>query len=66
MRRIQAKKHELGTYEIDKKSLSVFDAKRSTSKDGIHTRAYLQKDLKKSSHKKEKILTFKKDLKRFS
>ena len=31
MRRIQVKKHEIGTYEIDKKLLSVFDAKRSTS-----------------------------------
>ena len=47
MRRIQAKKHKLGTYEINKISLSCFDDKRSVSKYGIHTLAYLHKDLKK-------------------
>ena len=28
MKRIQAKKHKIGTYEIDKISLSCFDDKR--------------------------------------
>ena len=35
-RRIQSKKHKLGTYEIDKISLSVFDDKRYVL-DGIYT-----------------------------
>ena len=47
MRRIQAKKHKLGTYEINKISLSCFDDKRSVSKYGIHTLAYFHKELKK-------------------
>ena len=47
MRRIQAKKHKLGTYEINKISISCFDDKRSVSKYGIHTLAYFHKDLKK-------------------
>ena len=38
MRRIQAKKHKVGTYEIDKTSLSVFDDKK--------------KPLQKKTHKK--------------
>ena len=46
MRRIQAKNHKLGTYEINKISLSCFDDKRSISKDGIHTLACFHKDLK--------------------
>ena len=52
MRRIQAKKHKVGTYEIDKISLSCFDDKRFVLNDGIHTLAYFHKDLKKiDSHK---------------
>ena len=47
MRRIQAKKHKMGTYEIDKISLSCFDDKRFVLNDGIHTLAYFHKDLKK-------------------
>ena len=47
MRKIQAQNRELGTQEINKKSLSVFDGKRSVSKDGIHTQADFPKDLKK-------------------
>ena len=46
-RRIQARKHELGTYKINKKSLSVFDGKRFVLNDGIHTGADFHKDLKK-------------------
>ena len=47
MRRIQAKKHKIGTYEIDKISLSCFDDKRFVLDDGIHKLAYFHKDLKK-------------------
>ena len=46
MRRIQSKKHKLGTYEINKISLSCFDDKRFVLDDGIHTLAYFQKDLR--------------------
>ena len=44
MRRIQAKKHKIGIYEIDKVSLSCFDDKRFVLDDGIHTLAYFHKD----------------------
>ena len=37
MKRIQAKKHKIGTYEINKISLSCFDDKRQVLDDGIHT-----------------------------
>ena len=47
MRRIQSKKHKIGTYEINKISLSCFDDKRFILDDGIHTLAYFHKDLKK-------------------
>ena len=46
MRRIQTKKHKLGTYEINKISLSCFDDKRFVLDDEIHTLAYFHKDLK--------------------
>ena len=39
MRRSESKKHEVGTNEIDKISLSVFDDKRFVSNNGIHTLA---------------------------
>ena len=44
MKRIQAKKHKIGTYEIDKTSLSCFDDKRRVLDDGIHLLAYFHKD----------------------
>ena len=44
MKRIQSKKHKLGTYEIDKISLSCFDDKRYVSDDGIHTLSYFHKN----------------------
>ena len=44
MKRIQAKKHKIGTYEIDKTSLSSFDDKRYVLDDGVHTLAYFHKD----------------------
>ena len=37
MKRTQAKKYKIGTYEIDKISLSCFDDKRFVLDDGIHT-----------------------------
>ena len=47
MKRIQGKKHKMGTYEINKISLSCFDDKRFVLNDGIHSLAYFYKDLKK-------------------
>ena len=47
MRRIQGKKHKIGTYEINKISWSIFDEKIFVLNDGIHTFAYFHKDLKK-------------------
>ena len=36
MKRLQSKKHKLGTYEIDKMSLSCFGDKRYVSDDGVY------------------------------
>ena len=47
MRSIQDKKHKMGTYEINKISLSCFDDKRFVLDDGIHRLAYFHEDLKK-------------------
>ena len=47
MKRIQAKKHKIGTYEIDKISLSCFDDKRYVLDDGVNTLAYFHKDCNK-------------------
>ena len=47
MRRIQGKKHKMGTYEIKKISLSCFDDKRFFLNDGIHTVSYFHKAIKK-------------------
>ena len=44
MKRIQSKKHKLGTYEIDKISLSCFDNKRYVLDHGIWTMAYFHKN----------------------
>ena len=52
MKRIQAKKHKIGTYEINKISLSCFDDKRFILDDGIHTLAYFHRDC---SNKKDII-----------
>ena len=46
-KKIQGKKHKIGTYEIKKISLSCFADKRFVLDDGIHTLAYFHKDLKK-------------------
>ena len=53
MKRIQAKNHKIGTYEIDKISLSCFDDKRYVLDDGTHTRAYFHKDC---NNKKKDII----------
>ena len=62
MKRIQAKKHKIGTYEIDKISLLCFDDKRFVVDDEIHTLAYFHKDsvtsckeIQKGCDKKEEI-----------
>ena len=47
MKKIQNKKHKLGTYEINKISLSCFDDKRFTLDNEIHTLAYFHEDLKR-------------------
>ena len=44
IKRTQSKKHKLGTYEIDKMSLSCFVDKRYVSDDGIYTLAYIHKN----------------------
>ena len=43
MKRIQAKKHKIGTYEIGKISLSCFDDQRYVLDDGVNTLAYFHK-----------------------
>ena len=47
MKKIQSKSHKIGTYEVNKISLSCFDDKRFVLGDGIHTLAYFHKDLEK-------------------
>ena len=44
MKTIQSKKHKLGTYEIDKISLSCLDDKRYVLDDGIYTFSYFHKN----------------------
>ena len=44
IKKIQAKKHKIGTYEIEKILLSCFDDKRFVSDNGIYTLAYFHKD----------------------
>ena len=59
MRKIQCKKHKMGTYEINKISLSVFGDKRFVLNDGIHTLAYFHKDLKNNTWSQIKINVYK-------
>ena len=44
MKRIQAAKDKIGTYEIDKVSLSWFNDKKFILDNGIHRLAYFHKD----------------------
>ena len=61
MKRIQSKKHKLGTYDIDKWSLSCFNNKRYVLDDGTYTLSYFHKDvttcnkIQKDCDKKERI-----------
>ena len=49
MKRIKSKKYKLGTYEIDKISLTIcFDDKRYVLDDGIYTLSYFHKNSVKS------------------
>ena len=56
MKRRQAKKHKIGTYEINKISLWCFDDKRLVLADGVHTLAYLHKDCDKKDCNDKKRL----------
>ena len=47
MKRIRSKNYKLGTCEISKISLSVFDDKRFVLNDGTHTLAYFHEELNK-------------------
>ena len=60
MKRIQCKKHKLGTYEIDKISLSCFSVKRYVLDDGIYTLSYFHKD-SVTNYNNLKIVIIKKD-----
>ena len=51
MKRMQAKKHKIGTYESDKMSLSWFDDKRYVLDDGVNTFAYFHKNCNKKCDK---------------
>ena len=50
MKRIQSVLHEIGTYNINKISLSCFDDKRYVLSDGINTLAYFHKDISYQKH----------------
>ena len=52
MSRIQSKKYKIGTYKINKISLSCFDDKSFVLDDGIHTLAHFHDT---DDHKSEKI-----------
>ena len=54
MKRLQSKKHKLGTYKIHKISLSCFDDKRYVLDNGIYTLAYFHKDSVTSCKKIQK------------
>ena len=47
MKIIKSKKHKIGTDEINKISLSVFDDKRFFLNDGIHALVYFHRELRK-------------------
>ena len=58
MKRIQSKKHKLGTYDIDKISLSCFDNKRYLLDDRIYTLSYFHKNSVTSCNDKIVIILF--------
>ena len=51
MKRIQAKKHKIGTYEIDKISLSCFDDIRFVLDNAVNTLASFHKDCNRKCDK---------------
>ena len=55
IRRIQRKKHRLGTYEINKISLSCFDGKRYVQDDSTNTFAYFHKDIYETFKRKNSV-----------
>ena len=61
MKRIQSKKHKLGTYEIDNISLSCFDYKRYVLDDGIRTLAYIIKIVSQAVKSLKAIVIIEKD-----
>ena len=46
MKRIQSMKHKIGSYDVNKISLSFFDVKRFILNDGITTLSSFHKDFK--------------------
>ena len=46
MKIIQSKLHKIGTYDVDKISLSCFDDKRYVLNDGVNSLAYFHKGIK--------------------
>ena len=46
MKRIQSVLHEIGTYYVNKISLSCFDDKRFILDDGVNSLAYFHKEIK--------------------
>ena len=60
MKRIQSKKHKLGTYEIDKISLSCFDDERQVLDDGVYTLSYFHKNSVTSCERLKEIVITKK------
>ena len=48
MKTIRSQNHELGSYEINKVSLSCFDDKRYVLEDGVTSYAYGHKNIKNS------------------
>ena len=55
MKTIQSKKHKLGTYKINKISLSCFDDKRYMLDDRIGTLAYFHNNSVTSCIKKKRL-----------
>ena len=53
MKRTQAKKHIIGTYEIDKISLPCFDDKGFVLDNGVYTLAYFHQHCNKKCDKNE-------------
>ena len=51
MKRIQAKKHKIGNYEINKISLLCFVDKRYVLDDGVNTLVYFHRDCNKKCDK---------------